>query len=144
MRRHVKSVHEIEKSNKCSICDKMFKLKGEVKVHEEFATLPKVRRHKEAVHEKKRPFKCKVCESYFVDKSYLIIHMNRVHEVKSTFYCPICEATFYTKSELNTHISIIHGNEHGGQIVKSFTRNVNSKDTFDQNMKVKTNKMSAK
>ena len=64
--------------NKCSICDKKFSRKAELK------------RHTDAVHEGKKPHKCSICDKSCSLKAELKAHIESIHEKKKPYKCLIC------------------------------------------------------
>ena len=69
MQTHIRTIHEGRKPepSKCSLCDRYFTTKAQVKVH----IL--------AVHEKKRPYACELCNLSFAQTAHLKTHMKGKH-----------------------------------------------------------------
>ena len=85
-----------KKKNKCSICDKIFSRKSDLK------------RHTDSVHAKKKPNKCSLCKFRCSEKSTLKRHIESVHEKKKPHKCSICDYSVYEKYKLNSHIQAVH------------------------------------
>ncbi|KAE8292780.1 Telomere zinc finger-associated protein [Larimichthys crocea] len=78
-------------SVQCPICDKSFKSKYYLKVHN--------RRHTG-----ERPFGCLKCGKRYFRKENLLIHEIRDCARVQTYDCATCSATFNTKEELRLHV----------------------------------------
>jgi KRAB domain-containing zinc finger protein len=86
---HMMQLHSNnERPYECLFCDKKFKTKREVTIHEK-------------IHDKK--FKCTLCTKKFAQKAQLDYHL-KVHENPNQFRCTICEKTFSFKSGLGYHL----------------------------------------
>ena len=95
---HIKVIHDGIKKHKCQICNKAYRLSGELN------------RHVEIQHENIRNFECDICKRYFGMRAQLMSHIKTVHDKKRDFKCKECSAAFGTKGELNRHTKIIHNN----------------------------------
>ena len=65
LKRHIREVHNQEKTFNCNHCGKKFFKAGSLK------------RHVESVHEKKRPLSCQHCQSKFKDSTALSYHVKK-------------------------------------------------------------------
>ena len=93
---HVKTVHENLKPYRCSICNKSFGHKSEVK------------RHIKTIHEKLKLFGCEVCNKMFGHRDTLKVHVKTVHEKLKPHQCEFCKKYFGQKQNLSTHIKSVH------------------------------------
>ena len=71
--------------NKCSICDKKFLRRAELK------------RHTDSVHEGKKPNNCSDCDYSCYEKNKLKRHIDYVHEKNKPHKCSICDNSFSQK-----------------------------------------------
>ena len=113
LKRHTDSVHEGKKPYKCSICDKRCSLKAELKEHIEI------------VHEKKKPHKCPICDYKCAKKGNLNTHVASVHEKKKPHKCSICDFSCSQQSQLKRHIYSVHEKQKPHQCLmcdKSFSQ----------------------
>ncbi|XP_047428521.1 telomere zinc finger-associated protein [Mugil cephalus] len=78
-------------SVQCPICNKSFKSKYYLKVHN--------RRHTG-----ERPFGCLKCGKRYFRKENLLVHEVRDCTRVQTYACPTCSSTFTTKEELRMHV----------------------------------------
>ncbi|XP_026187978.1 telomere zinc finger-associated protein isoform X2 [Mastacembelus armatus] len=78
-------------SVQCSICEKSFKSKYYLKVHN--------RRHTG-----ERPFGCCKCGKRYFRKENLLIHENRDCARVQTYSCPMCSSAFNGRDELRLHM----------------------------------------
>lgn len=102
----------------CSLCEKQFKWKSEMKRHElshnpqyncnicskKFSFLSALRRH-EKTHERIEPVLCKECGGTFRDETLLKRHFKYAHNGE-TFNCTKCSAYFSSEIALQTHSKI--------------------------------------
>ena len=83
-------------SYQCEICQRCFKVKGNLKTHVA------------SVHEGKKPFKCEICDKSFPLKGEMKKHITSVHEGMKAFKCDICDKSFSMKGNLKTHFTSVH------------------------------------
>ncbi|CAL8068564.1 unnamed protein product [Orchesella dallaii] len=92
---HMRKVH-IENRFKCTICDKTFKAKLNL------------RNHMAARHSLERPHNCVHCGKKYATRNYLQCHLAKVHQVETSgekkHYCPTCKKSFGRKELLDSHI----------------------------------------
>jgi hypothetical protein len=96
LKRHIKSVHEGKRPQKCNKCELRF------------VKMTDLNRHLESVHEKKKPFQCEICDYSCSLKFNLKRHFQLVHEKTKLFKCDICDYTCYQKSDLKRHLESVH------------------------------------
>jgi cytochrome c556 len=90
------SISTENSSTTCSVCNKKFRYKCEL------------RRHIEAVHEKKTNFECDLCQKKCYSKSAIKEHIQRhIKRLNPSFplpfECSICQKSFITSFELHRH-----------------------------------------
>ncbi|XP_070497892.1 zinc finger protein 62 homolog [Chironomus tepperi] len=85
---HMTNFHVFENQFQCKICDKQFKSKRYLSVHEK-------------IHNKQ--FKCEICNKMFSFNSHLDDHKKTIHENPGSFECEICGKKFCQKSNLKSH-----------------------------------------
>ena len=97
MKRHIESVLEGKKLQKCDACEKRCSDKYDLT------------RHVKTVHEGKKgqSKECPFCHAYFQPK-YLKKHISTVHEKQKKYDCDICEAKFSDSSGISYHTASIH------------------------------------
>lgn len=121
---HEKSVHEILKRYKCSVCD--FKasvpsavikhMRSHTKekpytckfCHERFTYTNKLREHIKIIHDNVKPVKCEICHREYLRPNALKNHMKTNHLSEKPFKCTICSKRFVYKSDLASHEKIVH------------------------------------
>ncbi|XP_044763071.1 zinc finger protein OZF-like [Coccinella septempunctata] len=114
---------EIDRQNKCDICDTSFNNKYLLK------------RHRKYVHATEKNFKCDQCSSTFVSSVYLsahqryhsgdrkhiclfcgkryitasdLYHHEKIHQNKRAYKCHFCDKAFNTSSDLHKHKICVH------------------------------------
>ena len=94
---HIRSAHDssCHDSFSCSICNKTFKHKRLLKVHEQ-------------THRETRDFKCDKCDATFKRASDLSGH-NKRHEKAYKHFCKFCNKGFYQKHKVQYHENIHTG-----------------------------------
>ncbi|XP_030050449.1 zinc finger protein 160-like [Microcaecilia unicolor] len=123
-----KRVHEMNlkapRLYKCSVCDKSFSQKNNLRIHERihsgekpfkcpacdkyFRSKSDVRKH-DIIHTGEKPFKCCECGKRFNQKNNLRIH-ERIHTGEKPFKCSVCDKCFRSKYDQRKH-EIIHAGE---------------------------------
>ena len=92
---HKKLVHETVPHLKCQFCDKKFRRKQEVQLHE-------------LVHTGVKAFKCNVCDKAFRTNSQLSEH-EVIHKGMPRFQCPDCDKAFMHRSSYKRHVLLHRG-----------------------------------
>ena len=97
LRLHVNTIHE-GKGFKCQFCNNTFKSKSSKNLH--------VRK----VHEgfKPEPQKCSQCEKIYSSASALKLHVRAVHEKKRPYACHLCDLSFGQSGNLKIHLKGKH------------------------------------
>ena len=123
----IASVIEI-KEYKCDLCDKVFKLKGNLSNHittihnkEEIdntntchickkvlSNRGKLYRHIQTVHEKSTKEECNICKKEYNSKDALNSHIKQIHEKSMIVKCSICDKIFTSNGNLTLHIKNVH------------------------------------
>ncbi|XP_028308090.1 telomere zinc finger-associated protein isoform X2 [Gouania willdenowi] len=85
------STTDSEKKKKCLICNKSFKSKYYLKVHN--------RRHTG-----ERPFGCNKCGKKYFRKENLLMHEMKDCARVQTYSCPTCSSTFQSKEKMRLHV----------------------------------------
>jgi len=130
LERHIKSVHNGEKSYECSQCLKKFSDKSNMKKHTESvhngekpyecsqclkkcSEKTNLRKHIELVHKKVRPYQCTQCLKKFGAKQKLTLHIQNVHNKEKPYVCPQpgCIELFGLKANLKRHMRKVHNIE---------------------------------
>nr|XP_015834144.1 PREDICTED: zinc finger protein 627 isoform X28 [Tribolium castaneum] len=119
-RRHM-SRHR-ERKHKCPLCDKLFHLPAEVRVHirnrhEESSSLIKclfcdfssktkggIRAHTISHHTREFPFKCDLCDKGFLSKTLLTRHKESDHE-GLRLICEVCSTIFKDLYAFQRHVA---------------------------------------
>ena len=96
MSKHITSIHERKKPNKCHICDSCFVEKTDLKSHID------------RFHEGKNPYKCLTCDIDFSRKSSLTYHIATIHEGKNPYQCNSCDSQFFNMNLLKKHRVSVH------------------------------------
>ena len=95
--KHIRFVHNKEKTHVCDICKKAFGRKEHLQ------------RHVQDIHNTfDKPYKCDHCDDSFKRKDGLAKHVRFVHEKETNFSCEVCNKTFGRKSCLIRHITDVH------------------------------------
>ena len=92
---HMRSAHDFSIFFPCLTCNKTFKHKRLLTIHE-------------LTHKETRDFKCDKCEATFKRASGLLAHQKR-HEKAYKFFCETCNKGFYEKRKLQQHENIHTG-----------------------------------
>ena len=92
---HMRTAHDSNAFFTCLTCNKTFKDKRKLKVHE-------------VIHKDTRNFKCDQCDSTFKTASGLVNHRKR-HVKAYKFFCRTCNKGFYEKRQLHQHENIHSG-----------------------------------
>eukprot|EP00111_Clytia_hemisphaerica_P016851 TCONS_00049967-protein len=95
---HIKKAHR-ELKNECTVCEKRFAFKYELKQHMFI--------HQEGV-EKQSKFKCQYCNKYFQRSTTLKTHEQNTHLGVKRFKCEVCGKEFGTKFNMQVHVEKIH------------------------------------
>jgi hypothetical protein len=113
---------------KCELCDKVYKLEGNLKnhvtkVHDKkeidnsntchicdkiLSDKGKLNRHIENVHKKVSKVKCDICKREYNSKDALNSHIKQVHDKSSVVKCDQCDKIFTSNGNLTIHIQNIH------------------------------------
>lgn len=97
LQRHVKIVHEGQKSYTCTTCGKSFGHSGHLN------------RHVNSVHLQQRRFKCPLCGFQFFQASHLQSHMNHIHGDKKCMECDHCGIRVKSQSAMRYHLTVCDG-----------------------------------
>nr|XP_020633705.1 uncharacterized protein LOC110070371 [Pogona vitticeps] len=87
-----KNAHLAERRYKCSFCEKSFKHRSTLTVHQR-------------THTGERPYTCAHCEKSFMHRSNLIVH-ERTHTGEKPYKCLDCGKSFSHRSNLIAHKTI--------------------------------------
>ncbi|CAG7728347.1 unnamed protein product, partial [Allacma fusca] len=90
---------EVPRGFQCSFCNKSFRLKLTLKVHER-------------IHTGVRPYKCPECPQAFTQSHVLTEHY-RTHTGEKPHSCSFCGKKFSHKSSYNVHVKAHQKNGHG-------------------------------
>ena len=101
--RHIKTVHEGIKPNKCNKCDLSFGRKYNLKRHVAYKHSGE---DKEENTENAILYECDCCNKTFKKKSQLKSHQVRLEEKR--FKCAHCNIPFHRKSDMKKHIRRLH------------------------------------
>ncbi|KAM4045565.1 uncharacterized protein ACNLHF_009426 [Anomaloglossus baeobatrachus] len=82
--------HIDERPYSCPDCNKCFKKKWSLVVHQK-------------IHSGEKPFSCLECGKCFIQKSYLVKH-ERIHTGEKPFSCPKCGKCFTSRSHIAGHL----------------------------------------
>lgn len=113
---------------KCELCDKVYKLEGNlknhvIKVHDKkeidnsntchicdkiLSDKGKLNRHIENVHKKVSKVKCDICKREYNSKDALNSHIKQVHDKSSVVKCDECDKIFTSRGNLTIHIKNVH------------------------------------
>ena len=113
---------------KCELCDKVYKLEGNlknhvIKVHDKkeinnsntchicdkiLSDKGKLNRHIENVHKKVSKVKCDICKREYNSKDALNSHIKQVHNKSSVVKCDECDKIFTSRGNLTIHIKNVH------------------------------------
>jgi KRAB domain-containing zinc finger protein len=117
------------KDYECELCDKVYKLEGNLKNHiikvhnigekiddnntckicnAVLSNKGKLNRHIETVHNKSNVIKCDICKKEYNSKDALNSHIKQVHEKSLSVKCPQCDGTFTSNGNLRIHIQNVH------------------------------------
>ena len=114
-------------SVKCETCDKSFRDKNTLEVHERshtgdrpfkcktclkrFLVLYHLKRHEAVVHSKGNiPFECQFCKKPFYDRRDMTRH-ERIHSKEKPYQCSSCKTSFTSFNSLQIHTLIHRGKE---------------------------------
>ena len=84
----------------CSLCDRRFKYKYELRRH--MNNFPVER------HPRPRPIECDICHRVFKRYVSMVQHKKDLHQGPSPFHCGICDQQFDQRDELRSHQSTVH------------------------------------
>jgi KRAB domain-containing zinc finger protein len=99
---HSKSVGNVCKPYKCSLCGKGFTHMSARHVHEQ-------------THVSRKSFRCSICNKRFSDHRNVLKHMN-IHKDDKLFSCKICGESFSLHDDLALHIQT-HSGEHATRYI---------------------------
>ncbi|XP_031638669.1 zinc finger protein 652-like [Contarinia nasturtii] len=122
---HMNKKHGIKERYICSICDREFKISGNLKQHMETHTdyhrfictycgkgfhLPFNMKEHMNSHTGVRPYKCETCGKFFGRTSHLAAHQ-RIHTGEKPYKCNIenCVRVYAYKTDLKRHQRAVHG-----------------------------------
>ena len=89
---HVNTNHKDIRLFQCTVCQKAFHTKGNLRNHG-------------VVHTGEKLFKCPNCQKLYAWQSSLDYHMKTQHsETQETFACDICDRVCLTKGNLQVHL----------------------------------------
>ena len=126
--KHIKTVHEGEKTHECSKCNSKFVAitsldEHVLAIHERkrqvcatckasFSFRSTLMTHISTIHGgKRKPFGCDICNFRALDRFNVKQHISSVHEGKRPYSCNICEATFKTRQSFTGHTKNFHEKE---------------------------------
>ncbi|XP_033934796.2 uncharacterized protein [Pseudochaenichthys georgianus] len=84
-----------EKPFSCSVCERTFAQRGNVKKHMR-------------IHTGEKPFSCSICKKHFAQRGNLKDHM-RIHTGEKPFICSICKKSFGQRGDLKKHMRVHTG-----------------------------------
>ena len=120
LKRHTKSIHEIENHSAKCVEDGVIKEEGlntaksyrtkkvECGICHKIIYQRNLLKHIRSVHERIKPFRCEKCASSFAEKKDMLRHIGTVHEGKKLYKCDTCKTNFSQKANLNAHIKTLH------------------------------------
>ncbi|KAL0808632.1 hypothetical protein ABMA28_013070 [Loxostege sticticalis] len=94
MKCHVKNVHLKITKYECEFCNKKFAVKDKYEDHL-------------VTHTGERNFQCEVCKKKYSRKKVLVAHM-RIHNNDKRYVCQFCSRAFVHKCSLQSHINTQH------------------------------------
>ncbi|KAK7790884.1 hypothetical protein R5R35_010748 [Gryllus longicercus] len=105
----------------CSICNKSFKLKSQLKQHK-------------TLHTGLKPYKCELCEKSFALGVYLKAHM-QCHKKRDTYVqCPKCPRRFTSEATLQVHDRTFHSRLKKGSKTSEIVKKESHKIGDDTNL----------
>ena len=120
LKRHTKSIHEIENRSAKCVEDEVINEEGlntaksyrtkkvECGICHKIIYQRNLLKHIRSVHERIKPFRCETCASSFAEKKDMLRHIGTVHEGKKLYKCDTCQTSFSQKANLNGHIKKVH------------------------------------